>query len=1038
MLRVLYVDDETGLLEIGKLFLEKIGQFTVDTIPSATRAIELLDTQGYDAIISDYQMPVMDGIAFLKAVRASGNETPFILFTGRGREEIVIQALNEGADFYLQKGGEPQSQFAELAHKVRQAVGRKRAERSLQDSEKRLADIINFLPDATFAIDADKRVIAWNRAIEEMTGVSSSEMMGKGDYEYALPFYNTRRKILIDLIFEPDRVIAEQYSRILHRKDLLIAETTLPHPKGRDVTLLGKASPLYDRSGKIVGAIESIRDITEIRRAEVSLRESEQRYREVVETQTEFICRFRPDGTLVFVNEAFCREFGKTRDEMVGHRSVPSIPKEDRERVRRHFAAFTPEHPEAEIEHRVIMTDGSIRWHWWNDHAIFDRNGRVIEYQSVGKDVTDKKHAEEAIRSSENLYRALFDFTLAATCILGPDTTILKVNASWEKLCGYTREEAESLLSWTVFIHRDDLERLKEYHVARRQDPDNAPRVYECRVVDKAGSIHYCLAYTDMIPETENSIASLVEITERKTAELELEKSENLYRSIFENTGAASIIIGPDTTILRANDGWEKLSGVPRQEQENRLSWTVFFAQDDLERMKAFHFTRRKDPVGVPNVYESSLIDAEGTIHNVIVHVGMIPGTENSVASLVDISERRRAEDDLRLAYENLTAAEEELRAQFDELKASEQKIRKSEEEYRRIIDNLQDAYLRVDEKGIVTNVSPSAARMYGYGSTREMVGLWAESLYTGGSTEREDTLRRLREAGGITDFYGRARRRDGTLFDVSLNLQFVRDENGEIAGTEAIVRDISERRKMEESLRKSEMECRTILENIQDVYYRTDAAGNLIFASPSLTGVLGYSPVSSLYGKNIAATLYARPDDRRAFTAAIDERGSVTNYEVELLRSDGSPVTVITSSHKYFDDDGAFLGIEGIFRDITERKNAEEALQESERRYRSVVHDQTDLIARITPDGIITFVNEAYRTYFATRLGIADVTGKTIREIMQVQNYDLVEQFLRSLTEEQPVGEIERTFTGRDGNPSWQVWSVRAIFNEHHDVAEY
>ena len=98
------------------------------------------------------------------------NTLPFIIFTGRSREEIVIQALNEGADFYIQKGGEPVSQFAELANKVRKAVVQRRAEASIRDHERREADIINFLPDATFAIDTRGVVIAWNRAMERMTG----------------------------------------------------------------------------------------------------------------------------------------------------------------------------------------------------------------------------------------------------------------------------------------------------------------------------------------------------------------------------------------------------------------------------------------------------------------------------------------------------------------------------------------------------------------------------------------------------------------------------------------------------------------------------------------------------------------------------------------------------------------------------------------------------------------------------------------------------------------------------------------------------
>ena len=128
MISILYVDDESAMLEIGKLFLERGGQFSVDIISSARDALVLMATKNYDAIVSDYQMPEIDGIEFLKKVRSSGKTIPFILFTGRGREEIVIQALNEGADFYLQKGGEPVSQFTESAFKLRHAVQKRWAE----------------------------------------------------------------------------------------------------------------------------------------------------------------------------------------------------------------------------------------------------------------------------------------------------------------------------------------------------------------------------------------------------------------------------------------------------------------------------------------------------------------------------------------------------------------------------------------------------------------------------------------------------------------------------------------------------------------------------------------------------------------------------------------------------------------------------------------------------------------------------------------------------------------------------------------------
>ena len=267
MISVLFVDDEPALLEITRLYLEKSGSITVETCRSALEALGILKNRQFDVIVSDYEMPLMDGIMFLKILRAEGNDTPFLIFTGKGREHVVIDALNNGADYYLQKGGDPKAQFTELSHMIEQAFQRRNVEQNLKASEKLLVEIINFLPDATFAIDTTGAVISWNKAMEEMTGINADSIMGKGNYAYSIPFYGTRRPILIDLITKPDDEVRQKYYSIMKREgDMLIAETERAKPKGKTSVLWAKATPLYNPKGEIIGAIESIRDISEFRK----------------------------------------------------------------------------------------------------------------------------------------------------------------------------------------------------------------------------------------------------------------------------------------------------------------------------------------------------------------------------------------------------------------------------------------------------------------------------------------------------------------------------------------------------------------------------------------------------------------------------------------------------------------------------------------------------------------------------------------------------------------------------------------------------
>jgi PAS domain S-box-containing protein len=309
-LSILYVDDEPHLLDLGKIFLEKSGSFRIDTARSAAEAIPKINGRVYDGIISDYQMPEMDGISFLKYVRSNHGTLPFILFTGRGREEVVIEALNSGADFYVQKGGDAKAQFAELAHKITQAVQKQQAEWALKkqndelnaayeeltameeevrsnlddlilsqqkllESEARLHAVVHGSPIPQFVIDKNHRVIHWNEAIENYTGIRAQDIIGTSGHWRA--FYHEERPCLADLIVDemPEKIPVYYGEKMCKSR---LVET------GYEVTDFfadlgggGKwldftAAAIRNAQGRIIGAVETLEDITERRLAEDELK----------------------------------------------------------------------------------------------------------------------------------------------------------------------------------------------------------------------------------------------------------------------------------------------------------------------------------------------------------------------------------------------------------------------------------------------------------------------------------------------------------------------------------------------------------------------------------------------------------------------------------------------------------------------------------------------------------------------------------------------------------------------------------------------
>jgi PAS domain S-box-containing protein len=183
---------------------------------------------------------------------------------------------------------------------------------------------------------------------------------------------------------------------------------------------------------------------------------------------------------------------------------------------------------------------------------------------------------------------------------------------------------------------------------------------------------------------------------------------------------------------------------------------------------------------------------------------------------------------------------------------------------------------------------------------------------------------------------------------------------NNTVAGYTNFIRDITERKKTERAFAESEENYRNLINNMQDAVYRCDLDGNIVFTSPSAARLLGYDTIDEMKGKNIARDFYHNPCDRDKILAHLEETGKVTNFEVMLKRKDNSPVIIVTNSQYFHDADGRIIGVEGVYHDITEQKHAENALKESEAKYRSLINNMQDAVFKVDIDGKILFCSPA------------------------------------------------------------------------------
>ena len=307
MISVLLVDDEPQLLELTKFFVEKTDRdIRVATASSAKEAVAMMETGPYDAVVCDYQMPGMDGLEFLKILRSQKNDIPFVLFTGKGREDVAIDALNSGADFYLQKGGDPKSQFAELASMIRASVATRRAERDLARSEERFRLLAENSRDVVFryVLRPDPHFEYVSPSAESIVGYTPEE-------HYANP------KLGMELVHPDDRHFVEEMleGKCPRSEPMVIRWRT---KAGRVIWTEQRLTWIRDDAGEVVALEGTSIDVTDRMRAEQDLKASEAHYRSIFETAGSAMVIIDEDGTLQSVNSLFERLSGYNKADIEG------------------------------------------------------------------------------------------------------------------------------------------------------------------------------------------------------------------------------------------------------------------------------------------------------------------------------------------------------------------------------------------------------------------------------------------------------------------------------------------------------------------------------------------------------------------------------------------------------------------------------------------------------------------------------------------------------------------------------------------------
>lgn len=420
-INVLHVDDESTFLKLTEKYLGVIGgeELNYYSLSDPLKVFDELKKRAYDVIVTDYQMPQMDGLKLLRILRDQENTIPIIIFTGRGREEVAINALNLGANYYIDKGGDPRSQFSELLHVIRQVVHHRRIEDALKESEERYRIIFDESPislwEEDFSAVKDYFDHLKSQGVEDLrqylndnpheTEKLTQMVKIESVNSTTLKLYNAKNKSEfyegLPLFFDEDASVIFEEELIALFNGETVYQNEFPGYKltGEKIEVIVRLSVISGYEDTLSKVIVSVIDITELKRAQEELKRSEGRYRRLIDLSPDAILLSDLESNIIMVNQQAISLYGATNEEeLIGKNAFDFIIEEDHPRAKLNLKEILETGSIRNIQYLMIKKDGSVFPAELSAAAIFDKKNHPTSLIGVIRDITERKRAEEKLR----------------------------------------------------------------------------------------------------------------------------------------------------------------------------------------------------------------------------------------------------------------------------------------------------------------------------------------------------------------------------------------------------------------------------------------------------------------------------------------------------------------------------------------------------------------------------------------------------------------------------------------------------------------
>ncbi|MGD0645684.1 MAG: PAS domain S-box protein [Candidatus Bathyarchaeia archaeon] len=782
-LHILHVDDDISFLKISRQILEAEGNFEIDNATSVDEAFQKLGTKSYDAVISDYEMPLKDGLDLLRELRGQQNDIPFILFTGKGREDVAVKALNLSADRYINKNGSPEAVYCELADAINKTVESKKSRKLLAESESKYRMLVEeSLQGILITKTSPLQLVFANESMGKILGYSTEELKSLSPEGVAGLIYNEDRNVFFKRL--ESRMRGEPANSSL--------EFRAVRKNGSTVWLEAFANRIEYMGQPAVRGM--FLDIDERKKVSDILRESEAKYRELANSLPHIVYESDTTGKLVFVNERALEIAGYSNEDFEkGLNILQFLIPEDRQRAMKSMQRLLAGGSYVPTEYVFLRKDGSTF------PALITTTLRVSKNKVTGLrgsviDITESKKAEQLLRKSQEQLKAIILNAPIGIAWSDSNNFFLSANESFCRILGFSEEELQKL-TFKDITHPGDINdsnsKMEELVSGRATFFSQ-----EKRYIRKDGTIINGKVTVSAVRDKEDKpalfIAELEDITERKKLELELKKDYDVLERVGESIGAGLAIIGKDYQIIWAN--------------------TLLRNAVDKSNKKCFQTLNKLDAIcpscGVKKIFDKN-VSFDAHEYETMNSKGEKVWIERRVTPLKDKNGVTMAALELAIPVTDRKKAQEAIKFQAD------------------LLNHVGQAIIMADNNRTIRFWNKAAEKLYGW-SEGQALGQKVNELLGVTSPDEADEVTKRLVAGESWSTEVLAKNRDGSVVPVILNRTPIKNEDEKFVGAAIIATDITLQKNTEADLTFSLISLSNSLDEIQELNEKLRVVGGL------------------------------------------------------------------------------------------------------------------------------------------------------------------------------------------------------------------